>query len=159
LNWTLAGAGSVSNAIPADAKATGDMRADDDANFDILEAAIREKIGKKLIPDTTVEVRFERIYPAMPLRSQSLPFAQHAQQIYTEIGEKLDLPSKSAGGGTDAAFAALKTSAPILEGMGLRTYGSHSNENEYVLIPSIEPRLYLSTRFIMDFALGKIPAR
>ncbi|MEP7352973.1 MAG: glutamate carboxypeptidase [Acidobacteriota bacterium] len=159
LNWTLASAGSVSNAIPEDARSVGDMRADDDTNFAGLENAIREKIKKQLIPDTTVDVRFERMYPAMPVRKQSLPFAEYAQKIYAEIGGKLDLATKSPGGGTDAAFAALKTNAPILEGMGLRMYGAHSNESEYVVVSSIEPRLYLSTRFIIDFSLGKIGAK
>ena len=158
LNWTVAGAGSVSNAIPADAHAIGDMRADDEKDFAGLEAAIREKIGKHLIPDTTVEVSFERLYPAMAPRSQSLPIAEHAQKIYQEIGTKLTVATKAPGGGTDAAFAALKTAAPILEGLGLRTYGSHSNENEYVLISSIEPRLYLASRLIIDFSLNRVAA-
>jgi glutamate carboxypeptidase len=59
------------------------------------------------------------------------------------------------GGGTDAAFAALETKAPVLERFGLQGYGAHSIEAEYVLISSIEPRLYLLTRLIMDFAQGK----
>jgi glutamate carboxypeptidase len=159
LNWTVASAGSVSNAIPENASAMGDMRADVDADFAILESAIRSKITKHSIPDTTVDVRFERLYPAMPLRQQTLPFAEHARKIYSELGLQLGAGTKSVGGGTDAAFAALKTQTPILEGLGLRMYGAHSNENEYILISSIEPRLYLSTRFIIDFSLGKIAAR
>ena len=59
--------------------------------------------------------------------------------------------------GTDAAFAALKTAAPVLEGLGLRGFGSHSTNAEYVLVDSIEPRLYLATRMIMDIATGKAP--
>ena len=54
----------------------------------------------------------------------------------------------------DAAFAALKTRAPVIEGMGLRNFGAHSNSAEYVNISSIEPRLYLLTRLIMDIAAG-----
>ncbi len=159
LNWTVASAGSVSNAIPEEARAMGDMRADDEKDFAGLEAAIREKIGKHLIPDTTVDVRFERLYPAMALRPQSMPVAEHAQKIYEEIRAKLTVSTKAPGGGTDAAFAALKTDAPILEGLGLRTYGAHSNENEYVLISSIEPRLFLAARLIIDFSLGKVAAK
>ena len=159
LNWTIASAGSVSNAIPEDARAVGDMRADNDADFAGLETAIREKIRKQLIPDTTVDVRFERMYPAMAVRKQSLPAVEYAQKIYAEIGEKLGAGLKSTGGGTDAAFAARKTDAPILEGMGLLGYGSHSNDSEYIMVPSIEPRLYLSARLIMDFSLGKVPQK
>ena len=40
---------------------------------------------------------------------------------------------------------------------GLRGFGAHSIEAEYVLIDSIEPRLYLATRLIMDIAHGKGP--
>jgi glutamate carboxypeptidase len=38
-------------------------------------------------------------------------------------------------------------------------YGAHSNEDEYVVVSSIEPRLYLSTRLIIDFSLGTIIAK
>src|SRR5579862_4033 len=155
LNWTVARAGSATNAIPEDARAIGDMRADDITDLAGLEAAVREKILKHLIPDTSVDVRFERIFPPMALRKQSLPIAEHAQRIYSEAGGKLAVATKSPGSGTDAAFAALKTDAPILEGMGLRMYGAHSNEDEYVVISSIEPRLYLSTRLIIVFSLGR----
>lgn len=157
LNWTVASAGSVFNAIPEDARAIGDMRADDAADFAGLEASIREKIRKRLIPDTSVDVRFERLYPPMALRKQSLPIAEYAQRIYGEYGGELAVATKSPGAGTDAAFAALKTEAAVLEGMGLRMYGAHSNED--VVISSIEPRLYLSTRLIIDFSLGRTASK
>ena len=79
--------------------------------------------------------------------------------IYAEIGEKLALRDRPTGGGTDAAFAALSTKAPVVEGFGLRGFGSHSTNAEYILIPSIEPRLYLAARMIMDIADGKAPIR
>ena len=43
----------------------------------------------------------------------------------------------------------------MLEGFGLRGFGAHSNNSEYIEIPSIEPRLYLMTRMIIDVAQGK----
>jgi glutamate carboxypeptidase len=39
--------------------------------------------------------------------------------------------------------------------MGLRNFGAHTNNAEYVNISSIEPRLYLLTRLIMDVAAGR----
>ena len=60
------------------------------------------------------------------------------------------------GGGTDAAFAALKTRNAVLERFGLRGFGAHSTDDEYVLISSIEPRLYLAARLIMDIARDRI---
>jgi glutamate carboxypeptidase len=59
------------------------------------------------------------------------------------------------GGGTDAAFAALKTNAPVVERFGLMGFGAHSNDAEYIFVDSIEPRLYLATRLIIDLAGGK----
>lgn len=159
LNWTVAEAGTVFNAIPADATAIADMRADDPSDFAEVEAAIRERIENRLIPDTTVEVRFERFFPPMPFRPQSLPFAEHAQRVYAEAGGSVKINRVSIGTGTDAAFAALATDAPVLEGFGLRNFGAHSSNAEYVNISSIEPRLYLLTRMIMDISDGKVGAR
>ena len=39
-------------------------------------------------------------------------------------------------------------------GFGLQGYGAHSGDAEYVLVDSIEPRLYLVTRLIMDISRG-----
>jgi hypothetical protein len=39
-----------------------------------------------------------------------------------------------AGGGTDAAFAALSNAKPVIERFGLLSLGAHSNDNEYVHI-------------------------
>jgi glutamate carboxypeptidase len=157
VNWTVVSGGSVPNAIPAEAHAIGDMRADDERNFAAVEAAIRERIRNHLIPDTTVDVRFERLYPPLPFREQSLKAAQHAQRLYAEAGGTLKVNTVSIGGGTDASFAALRTSAPVIEGLGLRSYGSHSNDAEYINVSSIEPRLYLLTRMVMDAADGAVP--
>jgi glutamate carboxypeptidase len=156
LNWTVAEAGSVFNTIPAGATAIGDMRADDERDFAAVETVIRERITNHLIPDTTVEVRFERFFPPMPYRPQSLPLAEYAQRVYAEAGGTAQINRVSIGAGTDAAFAALRTEAPVLEGMGLRNFGAHSNNAEYVNISSIEPRLYLVTRLIVDISDGKM---
>jgi glutamate carboxypeptidase len=45
----------------------------------------------------------------------------------------------------------------VIEGFGLRGYGSHSNDAEYVNVSSIEPRLYLLTRMVMDASDGAVP--
>jgi glutamate carboxypeptidase len=38
----------------------------------------------------------------------------------------------------------------------MRGFGAHSNDNEYILLESLEPRLYLAVRVIMDFSQGKV---
>ncbi|MDB5865680.1 MAG: Carboxypeptidase precursor [Betaproteobacteria bacterium] len=42
---------------------------------------------------------------------------------------------------------------------GLRGFGSHTTNAEYILINSIEPRLYLAARMIMDVARGLAPLK
>ena len=46
-----------------------------------------------------------------------------------------------------------------MEGFGLRGFGAHTTNAEYVLLESIEPRLYLAARMIMDISLAKAPLR
>jgi glutamate carboxypeptidase len=98
---------------------------------------------------------FERRRPPLELRPPSMALATHAQKIYAELGRPLAVATVSIGGGTDAAFAGLNAKGPVLERLGLRGFGSHSNNAEYIDIESIEQRLYLATRLIMDFAQGK----
>ena len=44
----------------------------------------------------------------------------------------------------------------MLEGMGVRGSGAHSSDAEYIVVSSIEKRLYLLTRLIMDSADGTL---
>jgi len=154
MNWTLANAGDNRNVIPAKASAVADVRVLRIADYDGIEQKVRERIRNQLIPDTKVDMTFERRRPPLELTDASRALARHAQQIYAEIGHKLVVGDVAEGGGTDAAFAALKTKAPVIERFGLRGFGAHSNNAEYVDIDSIEPRLYLLTRMIIDVAKG-----
>ena len=58
--------------------------------------------------------------------------------------------------GTDAAFAGLRPKGGVLESFGLRGFGAHSNDDEYVFVSSIAPRLYLATRMVMDLGSGAL---
>ena len=159
VNWTLAKAGVVRNMIPPAAEAQADIRVDRVADYDGVEQKLRERIKSKLLPDTQVELDFERRRPPLQATDASRALAGHARTIYAEIGRQLAVRDRPTGGGTDAAFAALKTRAPVVEGFGLRGFGSHSTNAEYILVDSIEPRLYLATRMIMDIATGKAPLK
>lgn len=55
-----------------------------------------------------------------------------------------------AGGGTDAAFAAAADRPAVAESFGLIGFGFHSSEEEYADLDSIEPRLYLLARLIIE---------
>ena len=155
MNWTVASAGTNRNVIPAIASATADVRVLRVADYDGIEQKVRERIRKQLIPDTKIEMIFERRRPPLELTPANEALAKHAQRIYAELGKELTVGLVAEGGGTDAAFAALKTKAAVIERFGLRGFGGHSNEDEYVDIDSIEPRLYLLARLIMDVSLGK----
>ena len=155
VNWTLAKAGIVRNMIPPGAQAQADIRVDRVSDYDGVEKELQERIKNKLLPETEVTLEFERRRPPLQATDASRALAKHAQQVYSEIGRKLTVRDRPTGGGTDAAFAALSTKAPVLEGFGLQTFGAHSTNAEYVLLDSIEPRLYLAIRMIMDIADGK----
>jgi glutamate carboxypeptidase len=155
LNWTIASAGTNRNVIPAQAQAMADVRVLDVADYEVIERTVKERVKTRLIPDTTVDVAFERRRPPLQATEAARRLAQHAQRVYREIGKTLIVSDLSPGGGTDAAFAALSTRAPVLEGCGLQGYGAHSSDAEYVDLRSIEPRLYLLTRLIVDIAQGR----
>jgi len=156
MNWTLASAGTNRNVIPADAVATADVRVLRVADYDGIERAVRERIRNKLIPDTQVEMTFERRRPPLEATPASRSLGAHAEKVYAEIGKKLTVDTLAEGGGTDAAFASLESKAATLERFGLQGFGSHSNDVEYVLLDSIEPRLYLLARMIMDVSQGNV---
>ncbi|APV50960.1 glutamate carboxypeptidase [Betaproteobacteria bacterium GR16-43] len=158
VNWTLAKAGVVHNMIPPDAHATADVRVERVSDFDVAEKAIRARIRKQLLPEAKVELVFERHFLPLELRPVSRALAAHAQSIYSEIGRPIKVIERSTGGGTDASNAAVRAKGPVIEGFGLQGFGSHSANAEYVVIDDIEPKLYLSTRLIMDIAKGRAPA-
>jgi len=155
MNWTLASGGSVRNAIPAEASATADVRVLRVADYDGIERAVRERIRNKLIPETQVEMTFERRRPPLEATAASRALGEHALRIYAELGKELVVDALAEGGGTDAAFASLNTKAPVIERFGLQGFGAHSNDAEYVAVDSIEPRLYLLARLIMDVSQGR----
>ena len=156
LNWTLSKAGTNRNVIPAEATAQADARALRVADFDGLEKGLQEKVKSKLLPASKVDVKFEVRRPPLETSDASRRVAGYGKVIYQELGMSLNVVEKATGGGTDAAFAALKTTGAVVEGMGLSGYGAHSNDAEYVQINTIVPRLYLATRMIMDISRDRV---
>ena len=144
------------NVTPASASALADVRALVNEDMDQPEAQLRESIRDKLILDTSIELSFYRGRPAFVANNASRALAKQAQVIYAELGEKLDVRERATGGGTDAALAGLRPKGGVLESFGLRDFGAHSNDDEYILINSIAPRLYLATRMVMDVGRGAV---
>ncbi len=156
MNWTLATAGTNRNVIPSIAFATADVRVMKKEDFDVVENKVRERAKMQQIPDTKIDVIFERRRPPLVASPQSLQMAEYAKKVYSELGRDLILGTVAAGGGTDAAFAALDTQNPVIESMGVQGFGAHSNDDEYILVSSITPRMYLLSRLIMDISEGKV---
>ncbi len=156
LNWTVAKAGSNRNVIPAEAEANADVRVLRVEDYDGIEKEVAARIKNKLLPDSVVEMTFERRRPPLEPSDAGRRVGEHAKKVYKEIGKDIVVVETAEGGGTDAAFASLKAKGAVIERFGLAGFGAHSNDAEYILIDSIEPRLYLLARMVMDVATGKI---
>ncbi len=155
MNWTVANAGVVRNMIPPGAQAWADVRLLRVNDLQDLENKVSARIKNKLLAESQVTVTFENRRPPLEATAASRALAAHAQTIYRELGKTLVVDAEPEGGGTDAAFAALNTKAPVIERFGLQGFGAHSTDAEYILISSIQPRLYLAVRMVMDIASGK----
>ncbi|WP_054518893.1 glutamate carboxypeptidase, partial [Achromobacter ruhlandii] len=118
LNWTVAQAGTNRNVIPGQATAQADARALKVSDFDALERTLQERIQKKLLPEAKVSVKFEVRRPPLEATPASRALANHGVAIYQELGLPMKVVDRASGGGTDAAFAALKARGPVIEGMG-----------------------------------------
>ncbi len=141
---------------PASATATADIRALSNEDLDEMERALKQSITEKLIPDTTVELNFLRSRPAFRGNDASRSMARHAAGVFKELGLELEIRDRATGGGTDAAFAGMAPKGGVLESFGTRGFGAHSNDDEYIFIDSLQPRLYLSSRMVMDMGRGFI---
>jgi glutamate carboxypeptidase len=103
-----------------------------------------------------VQLKFEVRRPPLEATDASRKLSSHAKSIYDEIGVPMKVLDVATGGGTDAAFAGVKAKGAVVEGFGLSGFGAHSNDAEYIQIGSIAPRLYLTTRLIMDVSQDKV---
>ena len=156
INWTVASAGGSRNVIPAEATAVADVRSLTNEDLDLMEAALKKSITEKLIPDTTIDLSFYRSRPAFVANAAARALARHAVQAARGLGMPLEIRDRATGGGTDAAFAGLRPRGGVLESFGLRGFGSHSNDDEYVLVSNVAPRLALATRMVIDTGSGRV---
>lgn len=155
VHWTLARAGIVRNMIPPAAEASADIRVDRVSDFDGIEATLRERIKNKLLPESEISLNFERRRPPLQASEASRRLAAHAVELAREQGTPLLVRDVPTGGGTDAAFAALATQAAVIEGMGLRGFGAHTTNAEFVQLDSFVPKMSLTLRLIADIAQGR----
>ncbi len=125
------------------------------SDLDVIEKRFRDRVQNKLIPDTQVEAGFEHRRAPLEATEASRALAKKAHAIYAETGRTLAVDDSGNGGGTDAAFAAASGKPVTAESFGLLGFGYHSSEEEYVDLDSVEPRLYLLTRLVIDTVRGR----
>lgn len=153
LNWTSSQSGTVSNRIPETAVASADVRLLKPDAADKLKAALITKTQEsRRVPDTLVHVKIDVGRPPYVAGEQGMALAQLARAIYAELDGRPLVFHPITGGGTDAGFASASGKAAVLESLGLAGWGFHARD-EYIEIDSIVPRLYLTSRLLMD--LGK----
>src|SRR5438552_10194936 len=99
MNWTVASAGTNRNVIPAIASATADVRVLRVADYDGIEQKVRERIKKQLLPDTKVEMTFERRRPPLETAPAQQALAKHGQRVYPDLGMNPVSGDVPVGGG------------------------------------------------------------
>ena len=151
LNWTQAESGKVRNQIPDQASASADVRLTAKDAAAQLQAALDDKAKQRRIHDTTVSYVVNTGRPPYVGDARTVALAKKAQAIYAELDGRPLILHPGTGAGTDAGYASLSGKAAVLESMGLAGWGYHARD-EYIEIDSIVPRLYLSTRLLMQLA-------
>ena len=152
LNWTTVKSGNVRNQIPDQAEAGADVRLTAAGAGDALLAALQAKAAQsKRVPETDVQFTLRVGRPPFVGGERTLALAKRAQAIQAELGGKPLSIHPGTGGGTDAGWANQSGKAAVLESLGLPGWGYHARD-EYIEIDAIVPRLYLSTRLLMDLA-------
>jgi glutamate carboxypeptidase len=153
VNWTIVNAGKKANIIPALATAEADMRYSDLSETERVMSDARRIIREHLIPDTEVQIRWERGRPPLLENQASLELAALAVRVYEAIGRELNPIAMRFG--TDAGYA-YRPGSPkpaVLETLGVVGGRLHSPE-EFAELESLAPRLYLTAQMIMELSRG-----
>ena len=152
LHWTVVNGGTKPNIIPDEAKAEGDMRYFVADEYERVLGDARKIVERRRVPDTQVTFDLGKGRPPLPVNPATKALGVRAQAIYKEMGRELKLVE--IGGGTDAAYA-FQPGSPdkpaVLESLGVVGGGYHSPD-EFAVLGSLTPRLYLATRLVMDLS-------
>ena len=150
LNWTVMNSGKTRNQIPDVAVASADVRLTAAGAAEQLVAAMRTQVAaQRLVPDTETSISMGEGRPPFVGGARTLALAKRAQAIYAELDGRPLLLHPGTGGGTDAGYAERSGKPAVLESLGLPGWGYHAKD-EYIELDSIVPRLYLTTRLLMD---------
>ncbi len=136
VNATLAEGGTRSNVIPASARVTVDLRAENLADMRAVERGLRGL--RPILPGAKLEVRGGFSRPPLE-RCASAALFLSAREVGAAMG--LELGEIAAGGGSDGNFTAA-LGVPTLDGLGAVGEGAHSDD-EHVLIRALPERAAL----------------
>ncbi|MCS6911589.1 MAG: M20/M25/M40 family metallo-hydrolase, partial [Anaerolineales bacterium] len=129
--------GTRSNVVPDEARAEVDFRVASLEEAERLMEWMRTR--QPVTPGTSVTITGGLNRPPMPRDATMRATFARAQQIALGLGLKLG--EGSTGGGSDANFVA-PLGVPVLDGLGARGNGAHS-EREHVVIESLPERAAL----------------
>ncbi len=137
--------GTVTNVVPEEAMAEGDIRILVPEEAARIEAALKSL--KPAFPDTTVDVTVEFNRPPMPFNEANQAALAKAQKIAAVEG--IELKAGGSGGGSDGNFVA-SLGVPVLDGLGTVGADYHS-EREWIYTDSLASRARLVTALIRDW--------
>ena len=146
LNLTMLKAGERSNIIPEAAEATLSLRIRKPEEREQILDKLRAAAAKTVVPDTSVTVMAEPGFPPLMETAEVNARADRAAAIYAELGKAV---GRAGNGGASESAVAQSVGTPALDGLGL-VGGDFHTDHEWVDLKSLEPRLYLITRLLMD---------
>jgi glutamate carboxypeptidase len=144
LNVGVASGGSVSNVVPAHARATIDARIKSMAEAERVDAAM--KALRPVLPDVRLTVTGGFNRPPM----ERTPAVAHLFERVRALGSTLglDLTEGSTGGASDANFTAA-LGVPTVDGFGAQGAGAHA-EHEHILIDELPIRAALLATLLLE---------
>ncbi|OYQ37477.1 hypothetical protein CHU93_00500 [Sandarakinorhabdus cyanobacteriorum] len=147
-HWTqVMQTGGARNMIPDSITLRGDLRDISDANVRQFEVELHKRLAVPEAPGAKVTVNVHINRPAFTADAAGLRLIALAQQHYRDAGGPELRVVPRLGGGSDAGFAG-RAGVPVIELLGLPSFGAHSSGDEYVLIDAIPRRLYLAAALI-----------
>ncbi|GAD89338.1 MULTISPECIES: M20 family metallopeptidase [Vibrio] len=139
LNVGVVSGGAGANIVPDLATAIVDVRFWDNAEYDQIDALLKQMIETPFVEDVTIAIEREAYKPSMVPSELTEPLMAMVQESADELD--IDINWKEVGGGSDANNTAI-LGVPTLDGLGPIGAGFHSAD-EYLLLESIEPRIKL----------------
>jgi glutamate carboxypeptidase len=145
LNVGVISGGSRSNVVPDHAQAVVNMRVMTQAEADRITSWMLAL--RPAMEGTRVEVTGGLNRPPMPRDALMAATYARAREIAASLG--IDLREGGTGGGSDANLVA-PLGIPVLDGLGARGNGAHS-EREHILIASLPERTALLAAILSEW--------